>query len=112
MMVANEFDKSKSWVDLSEEELMQGLKTIAGVDIRQTSDEAFCRHIFLVLRIDAGGPVDSSRVFRQKRALRKYHADSRNLEVVMHDDRHYTLRYGKVLVSARPLRIEPPELRR
>ena len=33
MMVADEFYDSKPWVDLSEEELLQGLKMFAGVDI-------------------------------------------------------------------------------
>ena len=71
MMVADEFCDGKPWIDLSEEELMQGLKTFAGVDMQQTSDEDFCRHIFRVLKMDASMPVDS-RVIMQKRALRKY----------------------------------------
>ena len=62
MMVADEFYDGKPWVDLSEEELMQGLKRFAGVDIQQTSDEHCCRQIFRVLKMDASVPVDS-RVF-------------------------------------------------
>ena len=67
-MVADEFYDGKPWVDLSEEELMQGLKRFAGVDVQQTSDEDFNRQIFRVLKMDASVPVDS-RVFMQKRAL-------------------------------------------
>ena len=33
MMVAGEFYDGKLWVDLSDEELMQGLKRFAGVNI-------------------------------------------------------------------------------
>ena len=65
MMMADEFYYGKPWVDLSEEELMQGLKRLAGVDMRQASDEDFCRQIFRVLKMDASVPVDS-RVFMQK----------------------------------------------
>ena len=56
MMVAGEFYDDKPWVDLSEEELMQGLKKFAGVDMQQTSDETFGRQIFRVLKMDAGMP--------------------------------------------------------
>ena len=38
MIVADEFYDGKPWVDLSEEELMQGLKSFAGVDIQQASE--------------------------------------------------------------------------
>ena len=38
MMVADELYDGKPWVDLSEDELLQGLKSIAGVDMQQTSD--------------------------------------------------------------------------
>ena len=86
MMVAGEFYDCKPWVDLSEEELMQGLKTFAGVDIQPTRDEDFCRQIFRVLKMDASVPVDS-RVSMQKRALRKYLADSGLAEVVKPDRR-------------------------
>ena len=75
IMVADEFDDGKPLVDLSEEELLQGLKRFAAVDMQQTSDEGFCRQIFRELKIDASVPV-FSRVFMQKRALRKYLADS------------------------------------
>ena len=34
MMVVDDFYIGKSWVDLSKEELMQGLKRFAGVDMR------------------------------------------------------------------------------
>ena len=49
MMAANEFYDGKPWVDVSVEELMQGLKRFAGVGIQQPSDEDFCRQIFRVL---------------------------------------------------------------
>ena len=111
MMVADEFYDGKPWVDLSEEELMQGLKTFPGVDIQQTSDEDFCRQIFRVLKMDASVPVDS-RAFMQKRTLRKYLADSRLTEVVRPDGRQYTLKHGKVLVEAIAAGIEPLEFRR
>ena len=75
MMVADEFYDGKPWIDLSEQELKNGLEKFAGVDVQQTSHVDFCRHIFRVLKMDASVPVDS-RVFMQKRALRKYLADS------------------------------------
>ena len=62
MMVADELFDGKPWVDLSEEELLQGLKRFAGVDMQQTSDEEFSRQILRVLKMDASVPVDS-RVF-------------------------------------------------
>ena len=74
-MVADEFYDGKPWVDLSEEEPMQGLKRFAGVDMQPTSDQDFCRQIFHVLNMDANVSVDS-RVFMQKRAQRKYLAGS------------------------------------
>ena len=43
MVVADECYDRKPRVDLSEEELMQGLKRAAGVDMQQTSDEDSCR---------------------------------------------------------------------
>ena len=43
MMVADEFCQGKKWADLSEEELLQGLKTFVGVDMQQTSDKDFRR---------------------------------------------------------------------
>ena len=111
MMVADEFYDGKPWVDLSEEEQLQGLKKFAGVDMQQTSDKDFCRQIFRVLKMDASVPVDS-RVFMQKRALRKYLADSGLTEVVRPDGRQYTLKHGKVLVEAITAGIEPLEFRR
>ena len=86
MMVADVFYDGKPWVDLSEEELMLGLKNFAGVVMQQTSDEGFCRQIFRVLKMDAIVSVDS-RVFMQKRAVRKYLADSGFTEVVNPDGR-------------------------
>ena len=74
-VVADGFYDVKPWVDISEGELLQGLKRFAGVEMQQTIDEYFCRQIFRVLRMDASVPVDSS-VFLQKRGLRKYLADS------------------------------------
>ena len=49
--------------------------------------------------MDASVPVDS-RVFMQKRAVRKYLADSGLTDVVKPGGRQYTLKYGKVLVEA------------
>ena len=63
---------------------MHRLKGGAGVHIQQTSDEDFCRPIFRVLNKEANVPVDS-RAFMQKRALRKYLADSGLTEVVTPD---------------------------
>ena len=60
---------------------MEGLKMFADVDMQQTSTEDFCRQIFRVLKMDASVPVDS-RVFMQKRTLRKYLADNGLTEVV------------------------------
>ena len=70
MMVADEFNGGKPWVDLSEQELKKGLQKFAGVAVQQTSDVDFRRQIFRVLKMDASVPADS-RVFMQKRALRK-----------------------------------------
>ena len=109
--VANDFYDGKPWVDLSEKELMQELKRFAGIDIQQTSDEDFCRQMFHVLKMDASVPVDI-RVFMQKRALRKYLADSGLTEVVRPDGRQCTLKHGKVLVEAIAAGIEPLEFRR
>ena len=80
MMVADEFCDGKPWIDLSEQELKKGLEKFAGVDVQQTSDEDFCRQISRVLKMGASVPVDSS-VFMQKRAQRKYLADSRLTDV-------------------------------
>ena len=110
-MVVDEFYDGKPWVDLSEQELLQRLKRFAGVDMQQTSHEDFCRQIFRVLKMDASVPVDS-RVFMQKRALRKYLADSGLTEVVTPDGRQYTLQHGKVLVEAIAAGIEPLEFHR
>ena len=68
MMVAGELYDGKPWVDLSEKELLQGLKRFAGVDLQQTSDEDFYRQMFRVLRMDASVPVNS-REFMQKHAI-------------------------------------------
>ena len=111
MMVADEFYDGKPWVDLSEQGLLQGLTGFAGVDIQQISEEDFCGQIFRMLKMDASVPVDST-VFVQKRALRKYLADSGLTEVVRPDGRQYTLKHGKVLVEAIAAGIEPLEFRR
>ena len=79
--------------------------------MQQTSDEDFCRQIFRVLKMDAIVPADS-RVFMQKRALRKYLADSGLTEVVGPDGRQYTLKHGKALVEAVAAGIGPLEFRR
>ena len=75
MMMADEFYDGKPWVNLSDEELLQRLKTFADVDMQQTSYEDFLRQIFRVLKMDASVLVDK-RVFLQKRALWKYLVDS------------------------------------
>ena len=109
MIVADEFYDDKPWVDVSEEELMQGLKRFAGVDMQQqTSDDDFCRQIFRVLKMDAGVTIDS-RVFMQKRALREYLANSGRTAVVRPDGRQYTFKHAKVLVEAIAAGIEPLE---
>ena len=81
LMVAHEFCDGKPWIDLSELELKRGLETFAGVEVQQTSDVEFCRQIFRVLKMDASAPVDCT-VLTQKRALRKYLADSGLTDVV------------------------------
>ena len=98
-MVADQFYDGKPWIDLSEQELKKGLEKFAGVDVQQTSDVDFCRQILRVLKMDASVPVDS-RVFMQKRALRKYLADSGLTDVVKPGGRQYTHKHGKVLVEA------------
>ena len=110
-MVADEFYVGKHWIDLFEQELKKGLEKIAGVDVHQTSDVDFCRQIFRVPKMDANVPVDS-RVFMQKRALRKYFADSKLTDVVKPGGRRYTLKHDKVLVQAVSAGIEPLEFRR
>ena len=111
MMVAYELYDGKPWVDLSEEELMQGLTKSAGGNMQQTSDEDFCRQLFRMLKMDADVTVDST-VFMQKCALRKCLADSGLTEVVRPNGRLYTLKHGKVLVEAIAAGIGPLEFRR
>ena len=65
MMVADDFYDGTPWVNLSEEELMQGPESFAGVDMQQTSDEDFCRQIFCALKRGASVPVNS-RVLHSK----------------------------------------------
>ena len=60
--------------------------------------------------MDASVPGDS-RVFMQKRALRKYLADSGLTDVVKLGGRQYTLNHSKVLVEAMSAGIEPLEFR-
>ena len=67
--------------------------------LQQTSDVNFCYQIFRVLRMDASVPV-GSRVFMQRRALRKYLADSGLTDMVKPFGRQYTLKHGKVLAEA------------
>ena len=109
MMVADEFYDGKPWIDLAEQELKKGLEKFAGVDVQQTSDVDFCRQIFRVLKMDASVPVDCG-VFMQKRALRKYLADSGLTDVVKPGGRQYTLKHGKVLVEAIAAGIVPLSL--
>ena len=61
--------------------------------------------------MDASVPVDS-RVFKQKRALRKYLDDSGLTDVVKPVGLQYTLKHGKVLVEAISAGIEPLEFHR
>ena len=56
MMVGDEFYDGKPWIDLSEQELMKGLQTFAGVDMQQTSDVDFYDQLFRVLKMDASVP--------------------------------------------------------
>ena len=107
IMVADEFHDGKPSIDLSE----KLKKPFAGVDVQQPSDMDFCHQIFLVLKMDASVPVDS-RVFMQKRALRKYLADCGHTDVVKPGCRQYTLKHGKVLVEATSTGIKPLEFRR
>ena len=109
MIVNDEFCDGKPWVDLSDEELLQGLKRFAGVGMQRTSDEDVCRQVFPVLYMDASVPVDS-RVFVQKRAFRRYLADSGLTEVVMPDGWQYTLKDGKSRFEAIAAGIEPLEI--
>ena len=111
IMVADEFYDDKTWVDLSEEELLQGLEFFSGVGMQQTCDEYFYRQIFRVLKMHANVPV-VSMVSMQKRALRKYLSDSGHTEVVRPDGRQYTLKHGVVLVDAISEEIESFEFRR
>ena len=60
--------------------------------------------------MDASVPVNC-RVFIQKRALRKYLADSGLTDVVKPGGRQYTLKHGKVLVEAIAAGLEPLEFR-
>ena len=45
MMVADKFYDGKPWVDISEEELLRGLKRFAGVDMQQTSSPATTENV-------------------------------------------------------------------
>ena len=109
MMVADGFYDGKPWVDLSEE-LMQGFKRFVALICSRRVMRIFAAR-YSVLKMDASVPADS-RVFMQKRALRKYLADSGLTEVVRPGDRQYTLKHGKVLVEATAAGIEPLEFRR
>ena len=111
MVVADEFYDGKPWIDLYEQELKKGLEMFAGVDMQQTSDVDFCCQIFRVLKMDASVRVDS-RVFMQKRAVRKYLSDSGLTDVVKPGGRQYTLKHGKVLEEAISSGIEPLEFHR
>ena len=64
-----------------------------------------------MLKMDASVPVDS-RVFMQKRTLRKYLDDSGLTDVVKPGGRQCTLKHGKVLVEAISTGIESLEFRR
>ena len=53
-------------VDHSEEELMQGLETLVGVDVQWTSDEDFCRQLFRFPKINVSVPVDSTMSMQKR----------------------------------------------
>ena len=111
MVVADELYDGKPWIDLSEQALKKRFETFTGVDAQQTNDVDFCSQIFRMLKMDASVPVNC-RVFIQKRALRKYLADSGLTDVVKPCGRKYTLKHGKVLVEAIAAGIEPLEFNR
>ena len=67
-----------------------------------------CRQIFRVLKMDASVPVDSM-VLMQKRALRRYLADSGLTGVVKPGGRQYALKHVKVLLEAIAAGIKPLE---
>ena len=111
MTVDDEF-YDKLWINLSEEELKKEIKTFAGVNVQHTSgDVDFWCQIFGVLKMDASVPVHS-RVFMQKRSLRKYLAHSGLTDVMKPGCRQYTLKHGKVLVEAIAAGIKSLEVRR
>ena len=108
MMVAEEFNNRKVWIDLSEQELKKRLETFAGVDMKETSDVEFSRQIIRVLKTHLSVPV-GSMVFMQKRALLNHLTDSGLSYVVKRGGRQTKRR---VLVEAIAAEIEPFLLRR
>ena len=110
-MVADAFYDGKPWVYLSKDELMQGLKRLAGFDMQRTSHEDYYLLIIRSLKMDAIVPVDS-RVFNSKCAVRKYITDRGLTEVVRPDGRQYTRKHCKVLVKAIAAGIKPIEFHR
>lgn len=81
MVVDDAFNDVKAWNDLSEDELLQGVENVDGVDVHQTNDDDLGSRTFRMLKIDASVSVDST-VFMQERALRKYFFDSGLFAVV------------------------------
>ena len=69
---------------ISEDELLQGVENVDGVDMHQTNDDDLGSRTFRMLKIDASVPVDST-VFMQQRALRKYLIDGGLFDVVNPD---------------------------
>ena len=77
----------------------------AGVHVQQTSDVDFCRQLPRVMEMDTIVPADRT-VSMQKRALRKYLADSGFPGVVKPGGRQHKLKHVKVLVEAIAVGIE------
>lgn len=68
-MVAGEVYDGRPLFDLIKEDLIQGLKSFADVDVQQTTDEEFDRQLFRLLKVGASGPVGGS-VFIHQHARR------------------------------------------
>ena len=70
MMVDGGFYDGRLWGDLLEDELIQGLEKVAGVDVHHTSDEDFWLQIFRAI------VAVQNREVLQMRSLWKYLASS------------------------------------
>ena len=74
ILAADEVYDVKQCIDLPELDLQEGLETLSGGDIQQTSHVDHFRQIFCVLKMDSTVPLEST-VLMQQRAQRKYLAD-------------------------------------